>query len=135
MVPDDAIRDEGVSHHYAAASRIAHPDATLQAELRAAYRAAGHEPVTGRVWTTDALFRETSAKVAARTAEGAIAVDMELSALATVAAFRGVRHGHAVYMADTLHGDEWDPTELIERDTAFRYELLLRAAQTSAAHA
>jgi len=135
VVPDAAIRDEGVSHHYAAASRIAHPDPTLQAELRAAFRAVDLEPVTGHVWTTDALFRETSAKVAARVAEGAVAVDMELSALATVAAFRGVRHGHAVYMADTLFGDEWDPTELIERDTAFRYQLLLTAARTSAAHA
>lgn len=131
VVPDAAIRDEGVSYHYAAAARLAHPDPDLQAALRAAY--ATSNPVQADVWTTDALFRETSAKVAARIAEGAVAVDMEASALATVATFRGTRHGHAVYLADTLHSDQWDPTELVERDTAFRYQLLLTAAETSAA--
>lgn len=132
VVPDAAIRDEGVSYHYAPPARLAHPDARLQAALRQTFADEGIAAVTGDVWTTDAFFRETPAKVAARVAEGAIAVDMEVSALATIAAFRGVRHGHAVYMADTLHGDEWDPTDLIERDTAFRYRLLLAAARTAA---
>lgn len=131
VVPDAAIRDEGVSYHYAAPARLAHPDPELQAALRVAYAAS--DPVRADVWTTDALFRETSAKVAARIAEGAVAVDMEASALATVAAFRGTRHGHAVYLADTLHSDQWDPTELIERDTGFRYQLLLTAAETAVA--
>lgn len=132
VVPDAAIRDEGVSHHYAAAGRTASADAGMQQAIRAALTEADIDFVTGDVWTTDALFRETSAKVAARIAEGAIAVDMELSALATVAAFRGVRLGHAVYMADTLHGDAWDPTELIERDTDFRYSLLRTVAGVGA---
>ena len=132
VVPDAAIRDEGVSYHYAPPARLAYPDAGLQAALREAFVDAEIAAVTGHVWTTDAFFRETADKVAARVAEGAIAVDMEASALATIAAFRGVRHGHAVYMADTLHGDEWDPTDLVQRDTAFRYRLLLTAAQTAA---
>ena len=134
VVPHAAIRDEGTSYHYAPPSRLAHPDPELQASLGASLRSIEIEPIGGLVWTTDAFFRETPAKVAARTAEGAVAVDMEASALATVAAFRGVRHGHAVYLADTLHNDRWDPTELIERDTAFRYRLLTSAAEVAAAH-
>ena len=133
VVPDAAIRDEGTSYHYAAPARLAHPDPDLQALLAAALSGSDLEPIGGLVWTTDAFFRETSAKVAARTAEGAVAVDMEASALAAVAAFRGVRHGHAVYLADTLHSERWDPTELIERDTAFRYRLLVSAAGVAAA--
>lgn len=129
VVPDAAIRDEGVSYHYAPADDTARPDPTMQQALRRGFTDAGHEPVTGDVWTTDAIFRETADKVAARIDQGAIAVDMEASALATIAAFRGVRLGHAVYLADTLHGDEWDPTDLIERDTDFRYGLLVTAAR------
>jgi uridine phosphorylase len=53
---------------------------------------------------------------------------MEAAALATVAAFRGVRLGYAVYVADTLHGDEWDATQLVTPDAAFRRRLFAAAA-------
>lgn len=132
VIPDAAIRDEGVSYHYAPPARLAYPNPDLQNALRASFADEDIAAVTGHVWTTDAFFRETPAKVAARVSEGAIAVDMEASALATIADFRSVRHGHAVYMADTLHGDEWDPTDLVERNTDFRYRLLLTAARTAA---
>lgn len=132
VVPDAAIRDEGVSYHYAPAARLAYPDPGLQTALRVAFADDDVAAVTGDLWTTDAFFRETPAKVAARVDEGAIAVEMEASALCTIAAFRNVRHGHAVYMADTLHGDEWDPTDLVERDTDYRYRLLMTAARTAA---
>ncbi|MFT4597177.1 MAG: hypothetical protein ACI9TF_001425, partial [Paracrocinitomix sp.] len=38
----------------------------------------------------------------------------------------------ALYLADTLHNDQWDPTELVDRDTAFRYQLLLTATRACA---
>lgn len=132
VVPDAAIRDEGVSYHYAAPGLFAHPDAGHQAVLLDAYAAAGNNVATGNAWTTDAFFRETSAKVAQRVGQGAVAVDMEVASLATIAAFRNVRLGHALYLADTLHSDQWDPTELVERDTNFRYGLLLTAARACA---
>lgn len=134
VVPDAMIRDEGVSYHYEPAARHAHPDAGMQQSMRTAFTAAGHLPITGDVWTIDAIFRETADKVALRVDQGAVAVDMEASALATVAAFRGVRLGHAVYLADTLHNDVWDPTELIDRDSDFRYELLRTAARACLAN-
>lgn len=127
VVPNAAIRDEGVSYHYAPPARLAHPDPEIQAVLLQAFWDAGHTPVSAKVWTTDAFFRETSGKVAARVAEGAVAVDMEAASLATIASFRDVRLGHAIYLADTLHSDEWDPTELVERDADFRYNLLMTA--------
>jgi uridine phosphorylase len=134
VVPDAMIRDEGVSYHNAPAARHAQADAEMQQSLRSAFAAAGHSPVTGDVWTTDAIFRETADKVATRIDQGAVAVDMEAAALATIASFRSVRIGHAVYLADTLHGDEWDPPELIDRNTDFRYELLLTAARACLAN-
>lgn len=127
VVPDAAIRDEGVSYHYAAPGALAHPDAALQAHVLATYAAAGNRVASGIAWTTDAFFRETSAKVARRVAQGAVAVDMEVASLAAIATFRNVRLGHALYLADTLHSDRWDPTELVDRDTDFRLALLMTA--------
>lgn len=132
VVPDAAIRDEGVSYHYASPSLLARPTAALQAVVHDAYQAAGNQVTTGTAWTTDAFYRETKTKLATRIDQGAIAVDMEAASLAAVAAFRNVRIGHALYLADTLHSDRWDPTELVDRDTAFRYELLITAARACA---
>ena len=42
----------------------------------------------GPMWTTDAPFRETPAKIAAYQASGVRVVDMEIAALLSVAAFR-----------------------------------------------
>ncbi len=132
VVPDAAIRDEGVSYHYAPAALAAHPDPALQQVVFDTYQAAGNHVARGTAWTTDAFYRETTAKVAQRVAQGAIAVDMEMASLAAIATFRNVRLGHALYLADTLHSDQWDPTELVDRDTAFRYELLLTATRACA---
>lgn len=120
VVPHGALRDEGVSYHYAPADRVARFDTALQGSLRATAEAAGLTTSEGLVWTTDAFFRETPGKVATRVAEGCVAVDMEAAALATVARFRGVPFGHAVFIADTLHGDAWDAGTLVRPDLAFR---------------
>lgn len=132
VVPDAAIRDEGVSYHYAEPALLAHPNPELQAIVRQFYADAGYAVAGGIVWTTDAFFRETSATVERRVGQGAVAVDMEVASLAAIAAFRDVRLGHALYLADTLHSDEWDPTELVDRDTNFRYQLLLTATRACA---
>ena len=45
--------------------------------------------VTGRVWTTDALYRETRDQVRKRKAEGCLAVEMELAGVQAVCDFHG----------------------------------------------
>ena len=105
IVPTAAYRDEGTSYHYAAPSdylavaTAAKTDAILT-ELGVAH-------TLGRVWTTDAFYRETQANLAKRVTEGCVAVDMETSALAALAQFRGVAVHHFLYAADTL-ADGWD---------------------------
>ena len=43
--------------------------------------------VTGKVWTTDAIYRETKAKLEARKNEGCLAVEMELAGVQAVCNF------------------------------------------------
>jgi uridine phosphorylase len=64
--------------------------------------------VTGRTWTTDAIYRETRTRVARRVAEGCITVDMEAAAFVAVAKFRGVAFAQLLYAGDSLAGDAWD---------------------------
>ena len=132
VVPDAAIRDEGVSYHYAAPGVLAHLDATVQDQVEATFAQAGFNVTRGLAWTTDAFFRETKAKVARRQEQGALVVDMEAASMAAVATFRGTKYGQALYVADTLFGDEWDRTELIKRDLDYRYRLLLTATHACA---
>lgn len=88
---DRAVRDEGTSHHYLPPARYAEADPAL---VDAAQRALVHASITvvrGGVWTTDAPFRETATAIAARRAEGLLAVEMEAAALYAFATARSRR--------------------------------------------
>jgi uridine phosphorylase len=109
VVVDSAVRDEGTSFHYAAASRVIEADPTLVASVEATLTEAGVPFVTGRTWTTDAPYREARTRVARRVdQDGCITVEMEASALLAVAAYRGARLVSLLYSGDSLAGDEWD---------------------------
>ena len=62
----------------------------------------------GKVWTTDAIYRETRQKVDRRKAEGCLVVEMEAAAFFAVARFRGIRFAQLLYGGDDLSGAEWD---------------------------
>ena len=131
IVPTAARRDEGTSYHYAPSSddiivSTAERTASILGDI-------GIPHILGKVWTTDAFFRETQVNVAARVNEGCIAVDMETSALAALAQFRGVAIHHFLYTADTLADATWDPgilgtlpTELRARYVRIALELAVR---------
>ena len=106
IVPTDAYRDEGVSYHYMEASdyvKISNYPIVAQilSDLNIAY-------VTGKTWTTDAFYRETSCHFEKRKSEGCIAVEMEVSACQAVAHFRGYELYNFLYRADNLDSKNWD---------------------------
>lgn len=45
--------------------------------------------IAEKVWTTDAIYRETTAKLKARKEEGCVAVEMELAGVQAVCDFYG----------------------------------------------
>ncbi|MFB9375367.1 nucleoside phosphorylase [Kineococcus gynurae] len=108
LVVGSAVRDEGTSHHYVRPGRVLDTDEGARAVLEGVLRERGLAFRTGRVWTTDAPYRETPAKIALRREEGCLAVEMEAAALAAVAAFRGVPLAQVVYAGDDLSGPTWD---------------------------
>ena len=108
VLPDRALRDEGTSWHYAPPARWIATDPDVRAAIAAACAAAGFGAVEAPTWTTDAFFRETRGKVAARRAEGCRVVDMECAALTAVARHRGARFAQLLFTADTLAGAAHD---------------------------
>lgn len=111
IVPDAAVRDEGTSYHYLPPSREVVADARGVSAVEQALAARRLPYVRGKTWTTDALYRETPARIAARKAEGCLTVEMEAAALFAVAAFRDVALGQLLYGGDDLSGLEWDHRE------------------------
>jgi uridine phosphorylase len=86
---DRALRDEGTSYHYLPPARYAPADPAL---IERVQRVLGEVDLViqrGSTWTTDAPFRETASKIAARRAEGVLAVEMEAAALYAFAQARG----------------------------------------------
>jgi uridine phosphorylase len=111
VVPTSAVRDEGTSYHYLAPSRevTASPIAVRAIEETLKQRKV--EYILGKTWTTDAVYRETRARMALRRNEGCLTVEMEAAALFAVAQFRGIHLGQILYCGDNLDGDEWDGRE------------------------
>jgi len=78
---DRALRDEGTSYHYLSPARYSEADPTLVGAAQRALDNVDFAVVRGSTWTTDAPFRETATTIAARQAEGILAVEMEAAAL------------------------------------------------------
>lgn len=108
IVVTAAVRDEGLSYHYLPAGRevIANPEGV--GALQAVLQKHGVPHILGKTWTTDAPYRETYAKVAARREEGCITVEMEAAAMMAVAHYRSRVFGQVLYAGDDLSGAEWD---------------------------
>jgi uridine phosphorylase len=109
VVCEDAIRDEGVSHHYLAPAKLASSSAGLTSALKAALRDVSVTFRSGTAWTIDTPYRETVAEARHYQAEGVLCVEMEAAALFAVAEVRGVEVAAAFTMSDSLAELVWDP--------------------------
>lgn len=110
IVPDLAFVDDGTSPNYLdQAVSKAHPSASLQAALKTAL-SEKHIPFhEGPVWTTDAIFRETTQKVMEYQKKKALAVEMEAAALFAAGRFRGINVGCVLVVSDELSSFTWQP--------------------------
>jgi uridine phosphorylase len=107
LVPTSAIRDEGTSYHYLPPGREVSASPEGIAAIQRVLQAHSYDYLLTKTWTTDALYRETPAKVQLRKAEGCLAVEMEAAAFFAIAQFRGVQFAQILYGGDDLGSSEW----------------------------
>ncbi|MBI2318493.1 MAG: nucleoside phosphorylase [Betaproteobacteria bacterium] len=86
---EKALRDEGTSYHYLPPSDFSGAGETLLQRLTPAFKDLPIPVERGATWTTDAPFRETAESIAAMSAKGLLAVEMEAAALYAFARARG----------------------------------------------
>lgn len=99
---EKAIRDEGASYHYLAPSVYVATDLQLTDWLGQFLQSGGMPVIRGITWTTDALFRETKARLARRREQGAVVVEMECAGFAAAAQRLQMRFAQFVFFSDTL---------------------------------
>ena len=127
IIPNEAIRDEGISYHYVKASDTIKVNKKYIPEFKKVLSKFGYSYTEGMTWTTDAFYRETRKKVDARVAMGAKCVEMECASLQSVADFRGFDFFTFFYAGDNLDLPEWDKRSLsgdVKLDEKSRIALL-----------
>jgi len=96
------VRGDGVTPYYVEEDFETLPDLGLTEALEKAAEKAGTRLHKGKVWTTDALLKETREIVEDKAQKGAIAVDMVSSALLTIAQTYKVKAACILAVSDNL---------------------------------
>lgn len=118
LLPTGAVIDEGTSCHYAETEdengkEISRPSERMSDLLREVLQKGEKTPEIpfheGKIWTTDAIYRETPEKLSRHQGNGVLGVEMELSALFTVGRFRKVSVGGLLVVSDELWSLTWRP--------------------------
>ena len=125
IIPSSAIRDEGTSYHYMKASEEITINEKYVSEFLDVLATNNISYVRGKVWTTDAPYRETRAKVLKRKKQGCVCVDMECSAMNAVAKFRNKDLFQFFYAADNLDSAKWDKRSLGNDDKLSEKEKII----------
>lgn len=114
IVPSAAVRDEGTSYHYLPGADEILADEQANNVLISCLEKNGCSYVRGKIWTTDAIYRETVHKIEDKKRCGCIGVDMEYSAMLAVSRFRKIPFIQFLFGADRLDNDAWEIGDLLD---------------------
>ena len=129
LVPHMALSGEGTSAYYALPDSQAGPDELLRSKITTLLSNNGMEVRDGCVWSTDAVYREKRSFLnILHKEQGVDAIDMEFSALCSVARFRDVSFAAVLVVSDEIWGGSWRPgfsSKLFKKRTAEARQLLI----------
>lgn len=108
VVADSAVRDEGTSYHYLAPEAEARCNAAVVRCLERELPATGWPVHAGRVWTTDAPYRETPSQLQDHARHGVLAVEMQAASLF---AFGIARHAAVATVAVLSNATDHDGSQ------------------------
>lgn len=109
LVPTSAVCGEGTSIYYSG-GEISYPGKEALEALRKLLEKERLPCKSGAVWSTDAPYRESRKQLEQLQREkGVVGVDMEFSALCSVACFRGIDFAAVLVVSDELWRPAWRP--------------------------
>ena len=109
FLPVHALREEGTSYHYLPADVVPCASPGVQVLLQAQAQRRQVPVQQGRIWTTDAPYRETPRKIQQFQEAGVHAVDMEMAALFAVGQYRHCEVGALLVVSDECYHPVWKP--------------------------
>ena len=127
VIPTSALIEEGTSKHYFSISNencIIDASSSLTKKIESVLSEKKIHYHKGRIWTTDAIFRETKEKVSIFMKKGILAVEMELSAIFSVGKFRGIETCGLLTVSDELSSLKWKPGFSDKKFKKIRSEVL-----------
>ncbi len=107
VIPTEVIREEGTSYHYFPGHVKVEGDAQMAEQVQKITAQFGRKAITGPLWTTDALYRETMAKIERFREMGVLGVDMETSAVYAIAKYRQVKAVALHVVSDIVGREKW----------------------------
>lgn len=132
LLPTSGLSEEGTSRHYQSGpnSEII-PSMPLHNQICRVLTDKLVQFQQGPLWTTDAPYRETEKKITDYAAQGIYGVDMEYSALCTVAAFRKAQFAAVMLVSDELLKSPWKPHYSFKAFKKRSHELLTLLCDTA----
>jgi len=107
LVVTKAVRDEGTSYHYLPPEIRVESSERLREKLIRHLKQKNIRRFVGPVWSTDGVYRETRAKFRKFRDRGVSAVNMETSAIFSLAKYRAVEAASAQVISDILEETGW----------------------------
>lgn len=115
VVCNEAIRDDGTSHHYLPPARTIQASPVLAEGLVSELSNLGSTCSLGTTWTTDAPYRETLEEVRQYQMEGVKTVEMESAGLFAIGEVRGIQTASVVVIMDSLANLRWEVPGSLDR--------------------
>jgi uridine phosphorylase len=106
MVAESSFCSDGTSREYSGKEET-YPDSEMTLLLKDIIQRHGIKPVVGKVWSTDAIYREYPSKVTYWKHKGAKFVNMDTASLFAVTAAKGLKAAYLSAVSDILYDDRW----------------------------
>lgn len=127
MLPTSAYREEGTSYHYLPDEDEIGVDEDALTVAEKVFTDHNFVYGKGKIWTTDAVYRETEGKVKLMQERGCIGVEMELSALLALAKYRDIKFTEFLIGEDAVVESDKKPLERRNREILdIAIELLMK---------
>lgn len=102
VVATSAIRDEGTSYHYLPPAEVVDAPLDVAKLLEAELQTLPLPVLSGKVWTTDAPYRETKSQLTDYANAGVMAVEMQAAALFAFSKIRRFPVGLVAYVSNAV---------------------------------